>query len=447
MTQFRFTQEANFDGLIGPTHNYAGLSVGNIASENNTKRPSHPRAAFLQGLEKAKTLSELGLLQGVLPPVARPDIQTLKRLGFRGSSAEIINKVAKEEPILLASMYSASSMWTANAATISPSLDGIDNKVHITPANLVAKLHRSTEPVHTSRILKATFPSDHFIHHDPLPAHLDLGDEGAANHTRLSTTHEKSGHQLFVYGKNSFHRKSPAPKRYPARQTLAASQAIARLHQLRSSQVTFAQQNPEAIDAGVFHNDVISVGNEHLFFTHEQAFLHQEKVLDRLREKVDGLEIISISSQEVSLSDVVRSYLFNSQLVTLPTGKIVLIAPSECKEIPSVYKAIERLIHDKNSLHDVHYFDLQQSMRNGGGPACLRLRVVLTPEEIAATNTGSWLTNSKYEALRAWAIKHYRETLHPNDLADPKLLLEVRTALDQLTQLLELGSIYDFQYS
>ena len=111
--------EANFDGLVGPTHNYAGLSIGNVASLNNAKNTSNPKQAAKQGLQKMKSLSELGLVQGVLAPQERPDVYTLRRLGFTGTDSEVISKAATQAPAVLKAVCSASSMWTANAATIS----------------------------------------------------------------------------------------------------------------------------------------------------------------------------------------------------------------------------------------------------------------------------------------------------------------------------------------
>ena len=41
--------EINFDGLVGPSHNYAGLSIGNLASTRNAGQLSQPRRAALEG--------------------------------------------------------------------------------------------------------------------------------------------------------------------------------------------------------------------------------------------------------------------------------------------------------------------------------------------------------------------------------------------------------------
>ncbi len=272
--------EINFDGLVGPTHNYSGLSFGNVASMKFAHKVSNPKEAAKQGLKKMKFLHDLGVKQGVLPPQERPDIYTLKNLGFQGSDEDVIRNAGKQAPEILHACSSASSMWTANSATVSPSLDTEDGMVHFTPANLMSKLHRSLETATTGRILKTIFYDPfNFVHHDPLLSYPSLGDEGAANHTRLCESYEKSGVELFVYGRNSFGSPTKLPKKFPARQTHEASLAIARLHTLSHDRVVFAKQNPNAIDAGVFHNDVIAVGNKNLLFYHEKAFSNKKAVL------------------------------------------------------------------------------------------------------------------------------------------------------------------------
>ena len=439
--------EANFDGLVGPTHNYAGLSWGNVASKSNVRSVSNPKEAALQGLAKMKRLADRGFVQGVLPPHERPHIPTLRALGFTGSDRDVLSAAAKQSPSILAAASSASTMWTANAATVSPSADTSDHRVHFTPANLSAKFHRSIEHVVTGRALKSIFADDAwFAHHPALPSVSQFGDEGAANHTRLCGGYGEPGVELFVYGQIAFNEQAPAPKLYPARQTLEASQAIARLHGLKDSHVVFAQQNPEAIDAGVFHNDVIAVGNGNALFYHELAFLDEETVLADIRSRLTGaeLEAVRVTSEQVPLEDAVASYLFNSQLLNTPDG-MMLAVPGECREIASVSRYLDELVNDSGPITSVEVFDVKQSMRNGGGPACLRLRVVLNDDELKAMHHGVLLTDSLYERLTTWVEAHYREELSQEDLGDPMLLDEVRKALDELTGILGLGSIYDFQ--
>lgn len=439
--------EANFDGLVGPTHNYSGLSAGNIASLTYSQQASNPKSAALQGLDKMKALANLGLIQGVIAPQMRPDIKVLRRLGFNGSDCSVLQQAAQQAPKLLTSCSSASSMWAANAATVSPSADTYDRRIHFTPANLVSHFHRSIEHQTTSRILAAMFNDDnHFCHHQPLPASEQLGDEGAANHMRFCDHYGEQGVEMFVFGGYGFDPHQQTPTRYPARQTYEASAAIARLHQLDPQRVVMAQQNPLLIDQGVFHNDVISVGNQQVLFCHQYAFLNQTDVYLQLQQKIGmDFSIIEVPNDVVSVDDAVSSYLFNSQLVTLPNGDVSLILPQECQHNPRIWLYVQQLLQARVGINRVDLFNLSQSMRNGGGPACLRLRVVLNEREQQAVNPAILLTDTLFKRLREWIDLHYRDRLVEADLADPALLLESHTALDELTYILSLGSVYDFQ--
>lgn len=445
--------EVNFDGLVGPTHNYAGLSAGNLASTAHRGRVSNPRAAALQGLAKARALADLGLAQAVLPPHPRPDVETLRRLGFSGSDEAVLRSAARQAPALLAACASASNMWVANAATVTPSADSGDGRVHFTPANLAAKLHRSLEPAQTARILRAIFRDEtRFVVHPPVPAAQGLGDEGAANHTRFAPHAGARGLHLFVHGHSVFNFQGRLPRRFAPRQAREAFEAVARAHGLRVNDTVHARQHPEAIDAGVFHNDVISTGNDNVFLCHERAFADTSAVLARLRARYAALHrggellVVKVPEECVSLREVVRTYLFNSQLVTLPSGPMLLVAPEECARSPAVRDFLGELIASgRTPLREVRHFDLRESMHNGGGPACLRLRVTLTDAERATLPPGVFIDALSHAILVAWVRKHYRERISPGDLADPHLLEESRRALDELTGLLGLGSIYPFQ--
>jgi succinylarginine dihydrolase len=442
-------REANFDGLVGPTHNYAGLSFGNVASKTNEKSVANPLAAAKQGLRKMKQLADLGFLQGVLPPQERPAMRLLRELGFSGTDARVIERAAKDAPELLAAASSASAMWTANAATVSPSADTHDGRVHFPPANLTSKLHRAIEHEATRRTLAAIFADEaRFAVHDALPGTPALGDEGAANHTRFCSAYGARGVEFFVYGRSEY-RRGPEPVRYPARQTFEASRAVAQRHGLADEATVYAQQTPEVIDAGVFHNDVIAVGNRETLFCHERAFVDQTAVYDRLRTQLSKVEaafnVIEVPEARVSVADAVSSYLFNSQLLLNREGRQVLVVPQECRENPRVAAYLDELVASTAPIDDVLVFDLRESMKNGGGPACLRLRVVLNEVERQAVKPGVWINDALFTRLDAWIGKHYRDRLAPADLADPKLLDESRTALDELTQILGLGSLYEFQ--
>jgi len=444
-------REVNFDGLVGPTHNYSGLAVGNVASMSHGGLVSNPKEGALQGLLKMKSLMDAGYAQGILPPQQRPDIGALRDLGFSGSNGEVLARASKEAPQLLRAVCSASSMWTANAGTITPSIDAPDSRVHFTPANLQSSFHRYLEPQTTGRVLQAIFRDEqHFAHHPVLPATPAFSDEGAANHTRLCGEYGEPGVHLFVYGRQAFgdvRSGEREPKRYPARQTLEASQAVARQHGLTEAQTVFSQQHPDAIDAGVFHNDVIAVGNGPVLLYHEMAFLDEEGTLDELRAKMASPLIpVRVPLEAVSMEDAVASYLFNSQLLSNPDGTMTLVVPGECQEREAVWRTIQDyLLAGNNPISEVVVKDVKQSMRNGGGPACLRLRVVLTEAERAALSGRVLLTNALYTDLTAWVERHYRDRLAPDDLADPQLAEESLAALDELTQLLKIGPVYPFQ--
>ena len=441
--------EVNFDGLVGLTHHYAGLSFGNVASTSNKNTPANPKLAAKQGLQKMKTLSDMGFKQGVLPPQERPHIPVLRQLGFTGSDAQIIAAVAKQSPQLLSAVSSASSMWTANAATVSPSADTADKRVHFTVANLNNKFHRAIEADTTSATLRSIFKNEtHFVHHAALPQQALMGDEGAANHNRLGGDYGAAGVEVFVYGKQAFGGMLE-PQRFPARQTREASEAVMRLHGLDAAQTVFIQQNPDVIDQGVFHNDVIAVSNRNVLFHHQQAFLNQTQALDEISQKMSALghQFISVEvpTAQVSVADAVGTYLFNSQLLSKPDGKMMIIVPEESRQNQRVWDYLSSLINSNGPINEVKVFDLRESMRNGGGPACLRLRVVLTDTELNAVPPGVLMNDSLFFTLNNWVDRHYRDRLTEADLADPQLLIENRQALDELTRIMGLGSIYPFQ--
>jgi succinylarginine dihydrolase len=444
--------EINFDGLVGPTHNYSGLSYGNIASMQHGQLASNPKKAALQGLAKMHTLMTLGIKQAILPPQERPFLPVLHALGFTGSETDILEKAWKIDPKILMACSSAACMWTANAATVSPSADSNDERVHFTPANLISKFHRSFEAATTGFILLRIFNHPaYFAHHHPLPYHSDFADEGAANHTRFCRSVDQPGIQLFVYGRSISAPNQIQPKRFPGRQTEESSKALARLHRLSPSRTIFAQQHPDAIDAGVFHNDVISVGNQNVFLYHERAFVNTADVIRQLQNQMEihcqiPLITLEVKEENVTLEEAVKTYLFNSQLITLSDQTMVLIAPQECQSSPSVQAFLQNLLENKEQpIRQVIYQDIRESMQNGGGPACLRLRVALKKKEYDAMHTHVQLTEDLYNKLVQWVEKHYRDQLLPKDLADPQLLKEGRQALDELSRLLQLGPIYHFQ--
>ena len=437
--------EANADGLIGPTHSYAGLSPGNLAAMGHAGNASNPRAAVLQGLDKMKRLADLGLPQFVLPPHERPDIAFLRTLGFTGSDARVLETAWKDAPAFAAAACSASPMWAANAATVTPSADSADGRVHFTPANLHTNLHRSLEHAQTQRSLDALFPDPaHFAVHDALPPVAHLADEGAANHVRLCAEHGAPGVNLLVWGRDAFEAWDGA---YPARQTRQASEAVVRRH--TASGAVLARQSRAAIAGGTFHNDVVCVGALDTLFHHELAFEDTAATHAAIRAAAQDFEpiFVEVSAADLPLVDAISSYLFNSMLVQIPgEDRLTLICPTETRDNARAHAVAQGLAASNRPIGQVEYVDVRQSMRNGGGPACLRLRIVVTEAELAATNPAMRLTDALHARLYDWANRHYRDTLAPADLADPALITETRGALDELTGLLELGSdFYPFQ--
>lgn len=431
--------ELHLEGLPGPTHNYGGLAPGNVASERHRGAVAYPREAALQSLRLMRWMVQAGIPNAILPPLPRPDLAFLQRLGFGGATPTptLTLAAAAAEPAMLTRAYATASMWTANAATVAASAETRDGRVHLVTANMVTQLHRALEAAYTDRLLRRVFAdARYFAVHAPLPSHPLLGDEGAANHTRL-VGDDGLPYHLFVYGQAE---TGPRPTRHPARQTLAASQAVARLLQLDPARTLFVQQHPDAIDAGVFHNDVICVGSETLLLVHQGAFVDQQAVLTTLREHVPGLFIWEVDAADVSLTQAVQTYLFNSRLLRLPDGRWHLAAPSACESEPAVAQQLAAAVADAHHpLAAVSYHDLRQSMQNGGGPACLRLRVPLTSDELAVVHPGVRLHDAKIDALEAWVRRHYRETLTPADLADVALAEEAAAAHAALWELLQLG--------
>ncbi len=412
-------QEINFDGIVGPSHNYAGLSLGNIASASHKGEASHPRAAALQGIAKMRGNMERGLAQGFLLPLPRPNYGLLRDLavGEDGDRA------------LLAAAWSASSMWTANAATVSPAPDTADGRCHLTPANLVTMLHRGQEWRDTQAQLKIAFGDErHFAIHHAVPP--SFGDEGAANHMRFCENHGAPGVEVFVYGRPG--------GRFPARQHEQASRAVARLHGLDPKRCVFIEQSPAAIAAGAFHNDVVAVANEKVLFTHENAFADQIDAYEAIRAAFPALHVVEVPESAVSLEEAIKTYLFNAQLLTLPTGEMALIVPDECRESAGVWSWCEHMLASDGPIRQVIPVDVRQSMSNGGGPACLRLRVVADPTTVDAR---FMLDEAKAERIESVIAQMWPETIDPQDVGTEALAKTVIEAREALLSVLSLDEL------
>lgn len=436
-------QEVIFVGLPGPTHNYGGLSQDNVAATTHRGNTSSPKQAALQVLALVRLLASYGIETGILPPQQRPHLPTLKAY-FHGSAEAIIEQAAKNDPALLEHISSSSAMWAANAATVSPGIDNRDGKLHLTTANLHTNLHRRIEAHDTHRALAAIFAAvpDTCIH-PPLDAERGQRDEGAANHMRLAPRHTAPGIHLFVYGADGSGDDPPS-----ARQTLLASQAIRDLHGIHARQCLFIKQNPEVIRAGVFHNDVIAVSNESLLLAHEKAFAGGQAEFDRIAQTYHAqcgeyLHTIIIPDHALSVEEAVHSYFFNSQIVTRRDGTMTIIAPTEVQQLydGKAARLMQQLCSDPNSpISEIHYIDLRQSMHNGGGPACLRLRVVMETRQLAAikTHVRVMVNETLLGHIERVIERHYPETLQAKDIANPELYFCCRTVMRELVEIMNL---------
>ena len=413
-------REINFDGIVGPSHNYAGLSLGNLAATKNAGETSYPRAAALQGVAKMRGNMAMGLAQGFFLPLPRPD------RGWLGALAADENT----DPALKAGAWSASSMWTANAATVSPAPDTADGKCHLTVANLVTMPHRSHEWPDTLAQLQLAFADDaHFAVHGPVPP--CFGDEGAANHMRFAASHGEPGVEVFVYGRTG--------GKFPARQHEQASRIVARRHGLDPERALFIEQNPDAIAAGAFHNDVVAVANEGVLFTHELAFADPSAAYDAIIQQCPGAQVVEVPAARVSLADAIGSYLFNAQLLTPSDGSgMTLVVPEECRDTPPVWDWLQDMLAGNGPIRQVKVVDVRQSMANGGGPACLRLRVVADP---ATVDPRFMLDADKAALIESVIANYWPETIAPDQIGSDALANTVRLARSKLLEALDLSQL------
>ena len=412
-------REINFDGIVGPSHNYAGLSLGNLASTRNAGQVSQPRAAALQGIDKMRANLALGLAQGVFLPHPRPNRAWLAELG---------TSIEEAEPALAANAMSASAMWAANAATVSPAPDTADGRCHLTVANLRTMAHRSHEWAATLAQLRVAFGGSGFAVHGPVPP--AFGDEGAANHMRLTGAHGEAGVEVFVYGVTG--------GAFPARQHIQASKAIARRHRLDPERTIFAEQSEEAIAAGAFHNDVVAVANERVLFAHSQAFADRDALVAACERLVPGFELVEVAASEVPLADAISSYLFNAQLVTPADGEITLVVPEEAREASSVWGWLQRHLAGNGPIRRIEVVDVRQSMANGGGPACLRLRVAADPQDV---DPRFIVDEAKLDRIAAMIERHWPDAIAGDELTSPALIRDVEAARAALLESLDLGRL------
>lgn len=421
--------EIQIDRLVGPTHHFGGLGVGNLASAQHAGDVSNPKAAALQGLLKMKWVADRGVPQFILPPQPRPDIELLLQLGFRDASQGY-----HEAPAVFSAAMSCSAMWTANAATVSPAVDSVSNVATASVANLNASLHRSIEPAQTEIDLTNLLQSTVQVQ-PAIPGGAAMRDEGAANHMRLGLG-DGPGLHLFVYGDDL-----PLPAKHWPRQTRFACQAIARRHQLIRENTFLLKQHPIAIDAGAFHNDVVAMSHGNVWIHHEFAYHDDgtiEEIENRSRQML-GKDLIRIEvpESELPMDQAVQSYLFNSQIIAAvsPDAAPVVICPIQVQQNSAANSLIRSWIDD-GIFSEVYFVDLGQSMAGGGGPACLRLRVPMLRVDVDQVRSTSRLTDSKYQQLCEIIEDGYPDKITLAELTDPGLIHQAGQATDRLREAL-----------
>ena len=143
------------------------------------------------------------------------------------------------------------------------------------------------------------------------------------------------------------------------------------------------------------------------------------------RAKVPGFELVEVPDAEVPLADAIRSYLFNAQLVTPPDGAMTLVAPTECRDTPSVKAWIERHLASNGAIRRVEFVDVRQSMANGGGPACLRLRVACDPGDV---DPRFLVDEAKLDRLADVIAAHWPEEIASSDIQSPALVADIERA-------------------
>jgi succinylarginine dihydrolase len=455
--------EVNFDSLPGPCYYYPHWippHTGNLSSRRRRNSTANPRQAALESLKKAGRLMRLGGIQALLPPLIRPNLTLLLRLGVLRDyaldkdtdydalacdlAAGADQSGQARDTLLFA--FAPAGLWAANWATVSPSADTADGRVHLTPANRASVLYRSIEADETCQLLRQIFfnPS-HFVVHEPLPAAYEVADEGAANHMRLCIDHASCGLNIFVYGRNGYE-PPDVEARFLPRQTRFASEAVARLHGLCPAMTLYVQQSPVAVHAGCFHNDVIATSHRNVLVYHELAFVDAACQVASWGEtfyRTTGQELVSIkvTESDLPLDEARKTYLFNSQAVTVG-GASVLVAPTECRDSPAARKCLERLTTPTTGpFQKLEYAQVSSSMRNGGGPACLRLRVVLTAEQRRAIPRGILLDARLLRELKSFVEAEYPECVTEELFCDADYLRRCFATTHRLYALLGLKPI------
>ena len=429
--------EVYFETLPGMTHCYED-------------EIANPKEAALQLLNKMKFLDSLGIKQVVLPPQEHPYMPLLKRIGFEGTTKDKLTSLKKAAPWLIPQICMSSNHRNA---TVCPSIDSANSHLHFTPANQASSFMRSQDTEPTNRLLKALFKNPVFFEiHPPLPAVEFFYDEGAKNHFRFCKNYGSPGVQLFTFGKSYQPSLTPLPfpEKIAARQSKEASEAITRLHRTYPGHNVFAFQNPNAIDLGTSHSDLLAISNQNLLLIHSRALWKQSDIIKQLKKlvaDVSGTEltVIEITEKQLALKAALESHFFNSQIITLSDNSMTLISSNTCKEFESGF--LKEILEDNdNPIGSIHFVDLSEINKKGGGPASTCLQVVMNASELSEISESVFFRESLYHQLVDHVNKSYPTSLSITDLSDPNLYLKFMDSLNEICHILNLKGIYSFQH-
>ena len=99
---------------------------------------------------------------------------------------------------------------------------------------------------------------------------------------------------------------------------------------------------------------------------------------------------------------------------------------------------IERHIAGNGPIRRVEIVDVRQSMANGGGPACLRLRVVADP---ATIDPRLLVDDARLDRMADVVRRHWPAEIANDDLQAPALVRDIEAARNALLKELDLSEL------
>jgi succinylarginine dihydrolase len=175
-----------------------------------------------------------------------------------------------------------------------------------------------------------------------------------------------------------------------------------------------------------------------VLFAHEKAFADRDRVASECERLFPDVQLVEVPASEVPVADAVSSYLFNAQLVSPPDGETTLIVPSEARETASVWSWLQRHVAGNGPIRNLVVVDVRQSLANGGGPACLRLRVAADP---ATVDPRFLVDEAKLDRIAAVIEQSWPAEIHSSELQDPKVVAAIESARASLYDSLDLAEL------